>query len=366
MKISFVPSLRDVARRAGVSVMTASRAFRAGVYIRPETRDKVHLAATELGYRPDARLNELMGHLRGGRKSQYTSTIGLIRGVTEQWPEFPKTPTNKMLIDSLESRAESLGYGIDNFIYPFDKDVGARLRRTLRARGIQGLIILPPPGSNFDLKFDFTGFSVVVAGNVINHPRIHRVMGNERSAIRLALEKVLARGYRRPGLVMHRLADEYSEHAWLPEYLSAQWQLPQASRIPPCIYPEWTPHAPEILLKWFEKWHPDVVLATDGDVKRWLDTEGITSPRDYGFVCLCLEAVPANDGMAGVLQNFNAMGELLVEQLVGLLQRGQTGVPDKAMDCFIEATWMEGDTLPSRDVGRESRQRNVRQLARVP
>ena len=41
MKPGAVPTLRDVARRAGVSLMTASRAFRTGCYVSEETRRRV-------------------------------------------------------------------------------------------------------------------------------------------------------------------------------------------------------------------------------------------------------------------------------------------------------------------------------------
>lgn len=47
-------TLKDVAARAGVSPMTASYAFNRPARVAPATRDRVHRAASELGYRPDA------------------------------------------------------------------------------------------------------------------------------------------------------------------------------------------------------------------------------------------------------------------------------------------------------------------------
>ncbi|MFC7584658.1 LacI family DNA-binding transcriptional regulator [Nonomuraea antimicrobica] len=47
-------TLKDVAARAGVSVMTASYAFNRPSRVAAATRDRVHRAADELGYRPDA------------------------------------------------------------------------------------------------------------------------------------------------------------------------------------------------------------------------------------------------------------------------------------------------------------------------
>ncbi|MFC4121604.1 LacI family DNA-binding transcriptional regulator [Nonomuraea zeae] len=47
-------TLKDVAARAGVSPMTASYAFTRPARVAAATRDRVHRAAGELGYRPDA------------------------------------------------------------------------------------------------------------------------------------------------------------------------------------------------------------------------------------------------------------------------------------------------------------------------
>ncbi|MGW0804561.1 LacI family DNA-binding transcriptional regulator [Nonomuraea sp. NPDC002799] len=59
-------TLKDVAARAGVSPMTASYAFTRPARVAPATRDRVHRAAGELGYRPDA-----VGRaLRSGRTQQ--------------------------------------------------------------------------------------------------------------------------------------------------------------------------------------------------------------------------------------------------------------------------------------------------------
>src|SRR2546423_15220952 len=51
-------SLREVARRAGVSVATASRVANGGLAVRPETRDRVERAMRELLYIPPGRRAE--------------------------------------------------------------------------------------------------------------------------------------------------------------------------------------------------------------------------------------------------------------------------------------------------------------------
>ncbi|MRW94198.1 LacI family DNA-binding transcriptional regulator [Duganella sp. FT80W] len=63
-------TLVQVAAKAGVSVMTASRAMSGEGYVSEETREKVHAAARELGYAPNA----LARVMKGGR----TNVIGVV------------------------------------------------------------------------------------------------------------------------------------------------------------------------------------------------------------------------------------------------------------------------------------------------
>ncbi|WP_206050294.1 LacI family DNA-binding transcriptional regulator [Oceaniglobus ichthyenteri] len=48
------PTMKDVARAAGVSVMTVSRAFKAESSVNPETRQRIHSVAEDMGYVFDA------------------------------------------------------------------------------------------------------------------------------------------------------------------------------------------------------------------------------------------------------------------------------------------------------------------------
>ena len=65
-----VPTIRDVARLADVSIGTASKALNAGGRLKQETRDKVLAAARDIGYRP----NDLAQSLHRTR----SMTVGII------------------------------------------------------------------------------------------------------------------------------------------------------------------------------------------------------------------------------------------------------------------------------------------------
>ena len=52
-------SIQDVAKRAGVAIGTVSRAFNDYQDIRPETKERIFLAARELGYTPNVSARNL-------------------------------------------------------------------------------------------------------------------------------------------------------------------------------------------------------------------------------------------------------------------------------------------------------------------
>jgi len=55
------PTIREVARLAGVGAITASRALGTGALVKPDTRERVLAAARELGYRPSRAARMLRG-----------------------------------------------------------------------------------------------------------------------------------------------------------------------------------------------------------------------------------------------------------------------------------------------------------------
>ena len=92
-----VARLADVAARAGVGTSIASRVLNNDptVGVRPETRERILAAATELQYRPNAAAR--------GLKSQRTTTIGLV---------IPNLayPVNSEIIHGAERAASEAGY----------------------------------------------------------------------------------------------------------------------------------------------------------------------------------------------------------------------------------------------------------------
>lgn len=127
MSTKNLPTLEDVARRAGVSTATVSRCLNAPERVRPETRDRVEAAIAEFGYTP---------HF-GGRMLALnrTDTIGAI------------VPTMENAIFALGLQAlqdELAAHGVTLLMATSHYDMGreAEQIRVMLSRGIDGLVLI--------------------------------------------------------------------------------------------------------------------------------------------------------------------------------------------------------------------------------
>jgi DNA-binding LacI/PurR family transcriptional regulator len=338
-------SLRTIAAALQISVMTVSRALRAGRNVRPQMRDKVLRMAEQLGYCPDARMLELMAHIRSDKRRGFTGTLAFLRGCAGAGLPAQDMTTNREHLHGAKQRAEEMGYRLLVQDIPFDGAHDERIHRILRARGVTGVILYPPEGLGLDLKFDCSGYSAVVLGTTIARPILHRVTGNERSAVQVCLREAARRGYHRIGLVMHQRADINTDHEFLPAFLTYQFFLPPADLIPVCIYRDWSESSQPNIVAWYNKYCPDLIISTDCDTLRWLRTHGVQVPDRCGFMYLAINNDDRKLGYAGTTQNAEAVGALVVDKVIAQIQRNEQGMPALPVDSFVEASWVEGTTV---------------------
>lgn len=125
--MSKLPTIDDVAARAGVSTATVSRCLNAPEQVRPKTRAKVDEAVSALGYTPNF----------GGKvlASNRTGTIGAI---------IP-TMDNAIFAEAMQALEETLArHGRTLFISTsqYDNVREAEQIRALLARGVDGLVLI--------------------------------------------------------------------------------------------------------------------------------------------------------------------------------------------------------------------------------
>ena len=119
---------KDVARLAGVSHTTVSRAFRNDPKVKPATRQRIMKIAEELGYTP----NQVASNLR----SQKTRTVGLIIS-------FGFNPFFLEITHSLETELASHGYRLLIAFDEADPDRQWNILQSLSSAQVNSILFTP-------------------------------------------------------------------------------------------------------------------------------------------------------------------------------------------------------------------------------
>jgi LacI family transcriptional regulator len=151
----------------------------------------------------------------------------------------------------------------------------------------------------------------------------------------------MAKGYRRIGFVMSEPDDSPNMgDRWLGAFLRLQLRLAPENRIPYCEYRpprEFGGH----FLRWFDTHQPDVVLATHaGPILELLAQHGRKLPRGVDLFLLINDKL--HQGFSGIHLDPGILGSLAVDMVVGMLHRGETGLPTEPHHVMVPGRWVEG------------------------
>jgi LacI family transcriptional regulator len=182
------PTMKDVASRAGVALKTVSRVVNGEPGVTPETARRVQGAIDDLGFRR----NESARLLRTGR----TATLGFI---ADTWTD----PDQAAVYRGLESIAREQGYLLFTGSTDRDPDREERLALAMCARRVDGLVIIPTPGSHDYLVSEIeAGVATVFALRPPELVRADAVLPDERGGARAGTGHLIARGHREIGLLL--------------------------------------------------------------------------------------------------------------------------------------------------------------------
>ncbi|MEO0750592.1 MAG: LacI family DNA-binding transcriptional regulator [Pseudomonadota bacterium] len=188
-----VPTVADVARRAGVSTATVSRCLNAPQRVQVKTRDKVMAAVTELGYSPNFSARSLA--------ARRTNTIGAI---------IP-TMDNAIFARGLQAVQEELGRAGATLLVAsssYQPALEAEQIRALVARGADGLMLIGHQRDPEIYAFlDRRQVPVLVAWAYDPSQPKPSVGFDNRAAMRAMAAEVVAHGHRRIAVISARQAD---------------------------------------------------------------------------------------------------------------------------------------------------------------
>ncbi len=336
------PSLRDIAERTGVTIMSVSRALRGSPQVSAKKRDEILRVAHELGYRPDPQVSRLMSLMRTSKAHRADTVLAVINTRAERGFHL-REPHLRAFYTSAAERADTLGYKLEEF-WLADPEIPARRQQSiLIARGIEGLLLLPFDQVQVKLSLDLSRFAVTAIGRSHASVPCDRATPNHFAAIKLALEHLTERGFTRLGLALFDGTNDRTGRRYTSAFYDYYHRQEPAHRVPPFESLHWDPAG---FRTWFDQHRPQVVLTHGEHIRGFAAKDlGLLAPRDYGYVNL--NRIMETDTSSGVDQNYGLVGAAAIDLLAGQLNHQDRGLPAFPRSVTINGIWRDGNSLPS-------------------
>lgn len=329
-------TLRDIAAKAGVHFTTVGRAIRGDSRVKEDVAKRILSIAKRMDYRADPLLSALSSY-RNREGNAYHGNIGYV--FTHPMESLALGSRRAYL--SAKKHAAEQGFALEACQLTGGADGAKQLRRVLRARGVQGVILSPliSPGAYPD--FDCDDLAVATIGQSIIEPIFHRVCNHQFHSLRMQYSLLRQRGYRRIGLVLSTNANSRTEGIFLGAYLAEQANDRPADRIPPLLA-----DLPPLdrFVAWLKKHQPDCIIASEGETYDCLKELGYAIPADLGFAFVAKrDNYPE---VAGTVEDFEVLGELVVDLVISLIAKREYGVPAKPLTTLVESrSWTAGQSV---------------------
>lgn len=338
------PTLRQVAAAAGVHHTTLSRALRGHPDVSAEKTTELRALAEKMGYVPDPMLRALAAYRSGRRPVAFHSVIAYINPTPDP-ADARRYQAYRNFFDSSERRARELGFRLELICVPNGVKEAARITSMLKARNITGVIVGPVSAGRVALDMiDWSAFSAVKLGHSVRQPSLHTIAPERLKGMAMVMDELIARGYRRPGLMLEKRTDRNMDLQWSAAFMRHQERLARKNRIPAHMTDG---HVNEGMVEWIEKHAPDAIIVMgDEKIPPLLKKSGIRVPEDLGLVGL----TQPNKGVAisGLAERSTEIGVAAVDFVVAMMNRQERGIPAFSQTLLINNGWQEGDTLRPR------------------
>jgi LacI family transcriptional regulator/LacI family repressor for deo operon, udp, cdd, tsx, nupC, and nupG len=180
-------SIADIARVAGVSHTTVSRALRESSLISVETRERIQKLAYEMGYTPNAIAQSL--------QTRQTSTIGLV--VTSIADPFFGD-----VMKGVEEVARAAGFSVLLSASYNDPQQAISIIETFHRRRVDGIIVASSRITNgHHLQLRTIRIPTVFINSELADNALHWITVDDRQGTRMAVEHLLSLGHRAIGYI---------------------------------------------------------------------------------------------------------------------------------------------------------------------
>lgn len=180
----------DVAKRAGVSQATVSRAFSIGGNLTEKTRQKVFQAAKELGYQPNALARSLV--------SSKSNLIGIVKGYTTN-PAFVE------MLSELTHLIQAMGMQVLYFEGKQHQDIDEVLMNVVKYQ-VEGIILLYANlSSEITISCQQRNIPVLQAMRYSTNTRANLVLPDNFKGAGEAVVHLASRGFKHFGYITGEL-----------------------------------------------------------------------------------------------------------------------------------------------------------------
>lgn len=334
--------MRAVADRAGVSVMTVSRALRNDPCVRKEQREKIERIANDLGYRPNAFLGRYLSITKQTRAETSGNVVALLhcrdrtRDETGDGLHGEEALGEHLPWEFLKNHAQTMRLKVEVFPVENSKASVAQVFRILRARGIRAVLVLPGHEPHAMESFCFDPFVAVSLGFGNIGEDLNRVGTDIMTGFRHLTACYLARGCRRIGLAITHKEDVKVNHGFSSGLLRFHKEIPAGDRVPALWLKDDPGRAADVarFTEWFRSTRPDLVIGDENRLRAWMDAAAI--PEKQRPLLVSPDWAPGQT-VAGLNHRRDLACRFAVDMLTTGLISNQTGVPANAISMLVSA-----------------------------
>lgn len=328
-------TLKQVAAEAGISISCTARALKGRPGISSTTRFRVREIAERLGYRPDPMLSALATYREANRQTSFQGTLAYL-ATNKDEQSCLSIPETGDLLRGVKKRADQLGYQVEYFTLVQSGLEHSRLWKNLKARGVCGAVMRSFPLSQKIVLSPEYGISCIDLFGQPYSEILPTVSSYHSQSMELALNKLLERGVRRPGLVIDLKISNLLHHGWLMVFgvYANQFQKTFLFEHQGC------PSKSSVLADWITASRLDAVIFCTSEnmmpkkslVANWLR-------KDISVISMDL--LNPEGGIMGIYQDRFRAGVAAVTQLHGMIITGKLELETHNNSIQIPGVWKE-------------------------
>jgi DNA-binding LacI/PurR family transcriptional regulator len=216
-------TIKDIAKAAGVSHTTVSRALKGNPAISPETRARIQELARQMDYTPSAVAQSLL--------SQRTHTVGMVVTTIAD-------PFVARVVEGVESVAHAAGYSVFLCNSHDNPEREIEVVETLHRRRVDVIIVTSSRvGSLYGKRLDQIRVPIVLINNQGEGQYLYSVAVDDIQGAQLAVEHLIALAHRRIGYVgtVRRPRSSQRRFAGYQQALQQAGIEPDLALIPPPV-----------------------------------------------------------------------------------------------------------------------------------